>query len=81
MRPEVAPLVEREDIHTALNRSFLVLGGLALGLFWPVTLPFRLLSRHVVAPTEQAERDRLELEKLRKLARDHGLPMPGGEGR
>jgi hypothetical protein len=68
-----------EPLVDDFERGGFVLGGMLLGLIWPLSLPFRLLMRVAVAPTEMVERDRLELERLRKLAREHDLPMPGGD--
>lgn len=60
-------------------------GGFLTALFWPVTGPVRGAFRLARSgglfrtPTERAAAQRVELEALRKLARDHGLPMPGGD--
>jgi hypothetical protein len=57
-------------------------GGFALALFWPVVAPVRGAYRVASSgglfrtPTEREEAARRELEALRKLAREHNLPMP-----
>lgn len=72
------------------DRQGAVLGGAVVALFWPPfwawALAARLLARitsGLTSPTEQAFERRVaehaELEALRKLAREHNLPMPGGD--
>jgi hypothetical protein len=57
-------------------------GGFALALFWPVVAPVRFIYRLASTgglfrtPAEREETERRELEQLRKLAKEHGLPMP-----
>lgn len=72
------------------DRSEAVLTGALAGLFW---LPFwawlaarillALATQGLTSPTERAfeqrAAERAELEALRKLAREHNLPMPGGD--
>lgn len=72
-RDDGKPLVDRED------RVMNLVMGLLVGVVWPLILPFLALAASMRIPTEVAEAQRQELESLRKLAREHGLPMPGGE--
>ena len=65
------PLVDGEE------RVMAVTIGALVGLAWPVALIVMALSRRLKAPSEVAHAERRELEALRKLAREHGLPMPG----
>jgi hypothetical protein len=66
-------------------RGLSMLSGFGLALFWPVVAPVRGVYRVASSgglfrtPTEREETQRRELEALRKLAREHGLPMPGGD--
>lgn len=59
--------------------------GLLLALAWPVMLPVRQLWRAVKfrqvlqTPNERQAAEKRELDDLRRLAREHNLPMPGGE--
>jgi hypothetical protein len=64
-------------------RTFAV--GIVLASIWPLALPirtaFRTLNRRgaLRTDTEKAAAEKAELTALRRLAREHGLPMPGGE--
>lgn len=49
--------------------------GFCLGLGWPLVLLVWSVARTLKSPTEKAEEQRLELEKLRALAKKHGLPL------
>ena len=67
------------------ERGMMLFFGLALALLWPVVLPartvYRLLSGRglMTTPIERELAERAELEQLRRLAREHHLPMPGQE--
>lgn len=50
--------------------------GVCGGFIWPVVIMIVLFSRSLRSPTEIAHKEHEELEALRKLAKDHGLPMP-----
>lgn len=67
------PLVDTE------MRILSVVMAALIGIVWPLALLVVLIAGRLRTPTEVAEADRVELEALRKLAREHGLPMPGGE--
>ena len=61
-------------------------GGIGIGAIWPVYWAGRfgdaLFSRvNLQSPTELAERQRRELEALRRLAREHNLPLPEADRR
>jgi len=64
------------------ERGSYLFAGFGLALFWPVVAPvrgaYRLLGGEGLfsTPTEREEAGRRELEELRKLARENGLPMP-----
>jgi len=64
-------------------RGISMFGGFGLALFWPVVAPIRFVYYLASSgglfrtPTERQEAERRELEQLRTLAREHGLPMPG----
>ncbi|MET0916695.1 MAG: hypothetical protein ABWY81_10915 [Jiangellaceae bacterium] len=57
-------------------------GGFGLALFWPLVMPVRGVYRIISmgglfrTPVEVELAQREELEALRSLAREHGLPMP-----
>lgn len=70
---------------TQLAREWLgidLIAGFGLALFWPVVAPARGVFRIVVhrglftTPTERQESAKIELEQLRKLAKEHGLQLP-----
>jgi hypothetical protein len=69
------PLVDGEDRGLALLIGFLA------ALIWPLALLALVVMRSSLLTTEveKQEEQRIELEKLRKLAREHNLPMPGDE--
>lgn len=63
-------------------RGFHLVVGFSLALLWPVVAPVRGVYAVVSAgglfrtPVEREEAERRELDALRKLACEHGLPMP-----
>lgn len=82
--------LERDFPRSGLDntdRAFAAALGVGLALAWPIALPVRIAWRAVTrrgllqTPTERAAAERRELEALRKMAREHGLPMPGEDGR
>lgn len=66
-----APLVDSEGRVMSL-----VFGSLA-ALVWPAALLVAVIAPRLRAPSEVADAERAELDALRKLAREHGLPLPG----
>jgi len=83
--PPPDPLVGSSERASA--KSF----GLLVGLLWPFFIPFVVVIRAYDAvgrgwssPVErdfrQQRRDAAELEQLRALATEHGLPLPKGGG-
>jgi hypothetical protein len=70
LRDKSEPLVDTEDKMVAL------FFGAVAATIWPAVLPFIAIAKGLRAPTEKTEEQRKELEQLRKLAREHGLPMP-----
>jgi hypothetical protein len=62
-----------------------LLAGFGLAAVWPVVAPVRGIYRRVsdaglfTTPVEREYAERQELDELRKLAREHGLPMPGND--
>lgn len=68
--PPDEPLIDTED------RVLTLILGAMIGLAWPIALIFLAAARTLRTPTERAATERRELEQLRKLAREHGLPMP-----
>lgn len=51
--------------------------GVFVSSVWPAALLVLAVVRGLTSPTERAEAQRRELEQLRRLAREHDLPMPG----
>lgn len=72
-RDDGKPLVDGED------RVMSLVMGILIASVWPLALIVLAASSFLRSPTEIAEADRVELERLRKLAREHNLPMPGGD--
>lgn len=62
-------------VDTEFRLANLVMAAL-IALLWPLALAVLAVAPRMRAPTEIAEQERRELEALRKLARDHDLPMP-----
>lgn len=70
-------IIDGSDLALAM------VSGLVIGAFWPLAivlgglfLAFRGFTPKIERDYEQAQRDAMELEKLRRLAREHDLPMP-----
>jgi hypothetical protein len=68
------PLVDMDERVASLFFASLI------GLVWPLALAFMAVAGTLRAPTERLAEQRAELERLRKLAHEHGLPMPGEGG-
>lgn len=73
------PLVTRYERTEALVAGFW--SGAAWPIYWLIWLTERAVKRVLrfdtwQAPSERARLDRLELDRLRKLAAEHGLVMP-----
>jgi hypothetical protein len=64
------------------DRAFAAFTATCMALVWPITLPGRMIFRRMSdaqilrTPKERAAAERKELAQLRKLAREHGLPLP-----
>lgn len=69
-------IMQGEPVLDYDDRVIAMIGGLVAGMFWPITLPGSIFVRRLVPPTERAQRERVELEELRALAKKHNLPMP-----
>lgn len=67
--------------YAEIDRGPVVFGAALISLFFPIVLPIYLLIRAVMssdivkASIELNERDRAELDRLRKLAAEYNLPM------
>lgn len=63
------------------NRGWYVAGALVMAIFWPVAAPFSLAwnaitsSKAALTPAEIQREQREEIERLRKLAKEYGLPL------
>lgn len=78
--------IEREYPELPLDggdRAMAVWAGTLLALGWPVALPGRALWKAVTGSSvlqtsrEKQRAQEKELAELRRMAREHGLPMPG----
>lgn len=58
------------------DRAMHFMGALTVALAWPVVLPFKRYVSGVELPSERMEKQEQELEALRRMAREHSLPMP-----
>jgi hypothetical protein len=74
------PVTEGMDVGLAVSI------GLGVAAFWPlavvlgiILLLFRGFTPKIERDYEKQQRDAAELAALRKLAREHNLPMPGAE--
>lgn len=67
------PLVDGEE------RVLSLLMGCIAAIIWPVVLLVIGIAGSLRSPSERLAEQRHELEALRKLAREHNLPMPGGD--
>jgi hypothetical protein len=69
------PLDGGDRVFAAFTATWLALG-------WPITMPGRVIYRKMSGaqilrtPKERAAAERKELAQLRKLACEHGLPLP-----
>ena len=89
-RREYPTVYETAEAAADSTRAFCVACGFGLALIWPIGAPARGAYRLVLGayrlasgrgvfrtPAEVEEARERELVALRKLAREHGLPMPG----
>ena len=83
--PAILEGLEREFPRSGIDgadRAFAAFFGTVMAVFWPVALPVRAAwqatNRKGLLQTskEKADADRQELDALRRLAREHHLPMP-----
>lgn len=65
------PLIDMTD------RILAAMLGFCAGLLWPISLAVLWVAIGLRVPSEIAEDERRELERLRKLAREHGLSEEG----
>lgn len=74
--------LEEDASIDGTDRAGAAFFGLLAAAAWPVSVPLRLSWRFVsrtrllATPSEKQAAQKNELEALRRLAREHGLPMP-----
>lgn len=71
------PQYDGKPLVDGADRVMNLFMGCMAAAAWPVVLAVWAVARSLRSPSERIETDQQELRALRKLAREHNLPMPG----